>query len=257
MEKIRGFIKNPLGIIALFVTSIYGIAGLVIGPNFDNLQGGWERQPIIWFIILFPIVILWVFAYLVIKHNEKLYAPKDFDNQEGFLIANGKILKPHEKPKPLSNPEIIPVERRKGMYFFTYGKTDNAKTGYSVMEEVSMKRYADEHNMEIKTDVRITRDLACDGVAEKDGELFFFEVKVNYTPSRFENVMKSLSRLKAAIEKKTCTNVRLVLILVTEEKINEQLLMDMQNSASAIIPHLVIVNYKRNDILKEINNKKA
>lgn len=89
-EKISGFIKNPLGIIALFITSIYGIASLVIGPNLDNLQGEWERLPIILFIILFPLVILAVFSYLVIKHNEKLYSPKDFDNQEGFLIANGK-----------------------------------------------------------------------------------------------------------------------------------------------------------------------
>ena len=106
-EEKNSIVKNPLGIIALFITSIYGIAGLVIGPNFDNLQGNCERQPIIWYFILFPIVILGVFTYLVIKHNEKLYSPKDFDNQNGFLIANGKMIKPHEEPKPLANQEIL------------------------------------------------------------------------------------------------------------------------------------------------------
>lgn len=42
-EKENSIVKNPLGIIALFITSIYGIAGLVMGPNFDNLQGNCER----------------------------------------------------------------------------------------------------------------------------------------------------------------------------------------------------------------------
>lgn len=251
-EKNSGLIKNPLGIIALFITSIYGIAGLVIGPNFDKLYGDRERLPIIWFIILFPFVILVIFAYLVIKHNEKLYAPKDFDNQEGFLIANGKTLKPHEEPKPLSNPEIIPVKRKRSSCYFDWGRTNNSTSEYAKMEETSMKLYADEHNMEIKTEVRISRDMVCDGVAEKDGTLFVFEVKSNYNPSRFVSIMKNLSRMKDEIDKKVHTDMRFVLILVTEEKIRGQSLADMIGKSKTFIPNLEIVNYLISDIQKNI-----
>lgn len=91
----------------------------------------------------------------------------------------------------MTNPEIIPVERKTGLCFFTHGKTDNANADYSMLEKASMKRYADEHDMEIKTDVRISKDLTCDGVAKKEGKLFFFEVKLNYNPSRYEYIMKT------------------------------------------------------------------
>lgn len=247
MEKIRGFIKNPLGIIALFVTSIYGIAGLVIGPNFDNLQGGWERQPIIWFIILFPIVILWVFAYLVIKHNEKLYAPKDFDNQEGFLIANGKILTPHKEPKSLNNPELIPVKRKTSQCFFAHGKTNNSSLEYSIIEEAAMKRYADEHDIEIKTDVRISRDLTCDGVAEKDGKLYIFEVKQNYNPLQLERIIESLLRINEAIKIISNDCLRLILILVTEKRIEDHNLAQLKMRLECVMSHVEIINYLRHE----------
>ena len=106
-------IKNPLGIFALFVTFIDGIAGFVISVNFSNLKGSGERLPLIWFIVGFPVLILVTFVFLVIKYNEKLYAPKNFDNQEGFLIANGKSIKPNEMPTPLGKPEKIPLEKNK------------------------------------------------------------------------------------------------------------------------------------------------
>lgn len=87
MKQVEAFMRNPLGIIALFLSVIYGIAGYVISNGFSNLHGCCERLPLIYFIVFFLLIVLGVFTYLVVKHNEKLYAPNDFDNQDVFFIS--------------------------------------------------------------------------------------------------------------------------------------------------------------------------
>ena len=84
-ETAKGLAKNPLGIIALFIVLIYGFASLVLGLS-SNLQGA-ERMPIVWFLVIFPVIVLGVFAWLVSRHHEKLYAPKDYTDDKSFLDA--------------------------------------------------------------------------------------------------------------------------------------------------------------------------
>jgi len=81
----KGLTRNPLGIIALFISLIYGFACLVLSTSIDNLHSSCERLPLIWFIIIFPVVILIAFIYLVIFHHEKLYSPSDFRGDESFI----------------------------------------------------------------------------------------------------------------------------------------------------------------------------
>ena len=85
ISKAKGLTKNPLGIIALFISLIYGFACLVLGTSLKNLQGQCERLPLIWFIIIFPILILIAFTFLVVYHHEKLYAPSDFTDEKNFV----------------------------------------------------------------------------------------------------------------------------------------------------------------------------
>jgi lipopolysaccharide export LptBFGC system permease protein LptF len=63
--------RNPLGIIALFIVLIYGFASLVLTFG-ANLQSE-ERLPIVWFLVLFPVLALVVFGWLVSRHHAKLY----------------------------------------------------------------------------------------------------------------------------------------------------------------------------------------
>jgi hypothetical protein len=85
MDKAKGLTRNPLGIIALFISLIYGFACLVLSTSIKNLQYPCERLPLIWFIILFPILILGAFTYLVVKHHPKLYGPSDFKDEKNFI----------------------------------------------------------------------------------------------------------------------------------------------------------------------------
>ena len=79
----KGLARNPLGIIALFIVLIYGFAALTLGIN-SSLQST-ERLPLVWFLVLFPVIVLFTFVWLVSKHHEKLYAPGDYQTDEGFL----------------------------------------------------------------------------------------------------------------------------------------------------------------------------
>jgi CheY-like chemotaxis protein len=85
-EIAKGLARNPLGIIALFIVLIYGFASLVVGLS-DALSGG-ERLPLIWFLVVFPVLVLIVFAWLVSKHHAKLYAPTDYRQDESFIQAS-------------------------------------------------------------------------------------------------------------------------------------------------------------------------
>src|SRR5437588_11486769 len=78
--------RNPLGIIALFIVLVDGIAGFVLGVSSRSLQPN-EKLPLIYFLVFFPVVVLGVFYRLVAKHHEKFYAPGDFPDKEGFFRA--------------------------------------------------------------------------------------------------------------------------------------------------------------------------
>jgi hypothetical protein len=83
-ETARGLAHNPLGIIALFIVLVYGFASLVvgIGANLDPAS----TIVLVWFMVLFPVLVLGVFAWLVSRHHWKLYSPRDYGKGE-FMQA--------------------------------------------------------------------------------------------------------------------------------------------------------------------------
>lgn len=93
----RGLARNPLGVIALFLFLIYGLATLAFSVNTLTPQ---ERWPLVWFLVLFPLIVLATFAWLVSSHHEKLYAPSDYRDDEGFhrsTVARHQYLKELER----------------------------------------------------------------------------------------------------------------------------------------------------------------
>jgi CheY-like chemotaxis protein len=78
-----GLAKNPLGVIALFLVLVYGLAALVLvfGGNLTFP----ERMPIIIFLIAFPLIVLAAFLWLVVRHNQRLYAPHDFTDEDNWV----------------------------------------------------------------------------------------------------------------------------------------------------------------------------
>lgn len=85
LKETRYFLRNPLGIIGLFITIVYLIAAILLNNGLDKLHGNLERLPLIGFVVLFPIIILFVFYRLVTKHYDKIYGPTDFKTDSAFL----------------------------------------------------------------------------------------------------------------------------------------------------------------------------
>ena len=81
--------QGPLGIIALFIVLIHGFASLVFGLATDI--GESDRSILVWFLVLFPVGVFTVFAWLVSKHHGNLYPPQAFRNEEHFFnLAYGR-----------------------------------------------------------------------------------------------------------------------------------------------------------------------
>ena len=102
----QGLSRSPLGIIALFIVLIYGFAALVVGLGGQHL-GPQEQAHLVWFLALFPVVVLGVFAWLVARHHMKLYGPADMGSAEGFLKLQEVITRMRREIAILS--EVSPV----------------------------------------------------------------------------------------------------------------------------------------------------
>lgn len=82
-ETAKGLARNPLSIIALFIVLVYGFASLVTA--FAGSLTAAERLPLIYFLILFPVLVLGIFAWLVSRHSGQLFAPSDFKDEENYV----------------------------------------------------------------------------------------------------------------------------------------------------------------------------
>ncbi len=86
----KSLARNPLGIIALFIVLVYGFAALVTA--FAGSFSAGERIPLIYFLVLFPVLVLFVFAWLVSRHGGKLFAPEDFKNEDNYVKLQATVI---------------------------------------------------------------------------------------------------------------------------------------------------------------------
>jgi CheY-like chemotaxis protein len=79
----KALARNPLGIIALFIVLVYGFACLVTG--FSSSFTAAERTPLVYFLVVFPVLVLASFTWLVSRHSGKLFAPADFKDESNYV----------------------------------------------------------------------------------------------------------------------------------------------------------------------------
>ena len=82
-ETAKSLARNPLRIITLFIVLVYGFASLVTA--FARSLTPAERLPLIYFLIVFPILVLAVFPWLVSRPSGKLCAPTEFKNEDNYI----------------------------------------------------------------------------------------------------------------------------------------------------------------------------
>lgn len=211
MNNAKGLAKNPLGIIALFISLIYGFACLVMGISAEKLDAS-EKLPLVWFLIIFPIIVLAVFVYLVVFHHKKLYSPSDFREDKSFLETvdkNQKIIaefkeantkqitseisknKETPKPKTINKPETI--------------EFNDFKNKYIEIENLVLEKVETIYCSNVKRNVRIKglQNAEFDGIVTNQEEVVFVEIKYVRSISMNSSAIESLKSLsKKLIEYK-------------------------------------------------------
>lgn len=221
LKHAKTFTHNPLGIMALFVTACYGIAGFVFSSEFSNLKGYCERLPVIWFVILFPVIILAVFVWLVVNYNHKLYAPSDFKDDNLFAFVNGRSYNPGEEPKKIKKEERIDLNRQKKI---TEGNIMVSGMNLREWETLALKKLSDYLSLNIKSEVRIgdrRNGYVFDGIAEKGEEQYFIELKHIKSINLLGRVLPYLSRQADFIQRLDSPYSIFIIVFILERSITD------------------------------------
>ena len=188
LENAKDLARNPLGIIALFISLIYGLAVLLLSVAADRLTEP-ERWPIIIFIVVFPVLVLAAFYKLVTLHHGKLYAPGDFKEDNSFL----RTLSDEEREEKLEEEIAESISSKARMKVSSEGRASipvrdaayrQLRQEIPKIEESVISMLAKEMKVSAEKDVgiahtRVKFDAFFGLIAKK---LTFVEVKVLQSP---------------------------------------------------------------------------
>ena len=223
--------RSPLGIIALFVTLVYFFAALVVGPFGSHLEPG-QKWMLVLFLTLFPIIILGVFVYLVVRHHTKLYAPLDFRSDESFI----RTLTPEEqrsrREKEIAE-EQLELNASKSTSSSTPEQDDNnldedpslqmdASTRYLLAEDLVLRQIEAEREVTVRRQVALqgkSKTVTFDGIIVQSNEITAIEVKYVSSPASIGTVQDSVRRFIEVFaqvrENGPATTFKIVLAIVT------------------------------------------
>ncbi|EHY0994014.1 hypothetical protein [Vibrio parahaemolyticus] len=164
MEFLKGakeFARNPLGIIALFISLIYGFASLLLNSSAEKLTEN-ERWPLIIFVVIFPVLVLIAFYRLVTNHHGKLYAPADFKDDNSFL----RTLSPEEQEMKLESEvsETLGDSNEKVEESTSVPPTRKQKR--STSDQASKEARKQEHE-EFRQDLEVVEDQVINSLAKE------------------------------------------------------------------------------------------
>lgn len=230
--------RNPLGIIALFIVLVYGIAALVLGVSSNDLQPN-ERFPLICFLVIFPVIVLAVFYRLVSNHHVKLYAPNDFPDKDGFF----RVLSPLEQKKKLEEEiklveadietekaSLSPTPEVKSIDAETNGKelikNISTRHAYVLAEELAFREIENLNGVSINRQVSVGRDFRVDGIYFlSDGTTVAVEIKyvrkIKYIDKIFKNEVNRFSQIAESFAISGRPKPAFSLVIVTENVSDE------------------------------------
>ena len=240
IEKV-GTIKNPLTIIAIFA-AIAEISGTIVLP-FINAE---HQGLYIWFLMIFPLVLVITF-FLTLNFNHKvLYAPSDYKNEDNFLRSFQKasfIEKARKIDAEIENLENIQImgnqsEEPIKQDDLSYKKLIKRSTQatYYLAEELVFAKLAKEFGTEIQREVKplgVERGYVFDGVISDRSAMTIIEVKfvrnaiIHRLQDTINRIEGSLSNLSNAERR----NMKLLLAVVTDQEgsINDRITQQLEN----------------------------
>lgn len=217
----KDLVKNPIGIIALFISMIYGFANLLLGATASSLSS-YERFPLIIFIVLFPVVVLGIFYLLVSRHHGKLYAPGDYKDDQSFLRTlsqeerEQKLEKDIEEAIPLATDEQTPTQNQPNTSAYAAQRPINeVKDELRLIENLVVTKFESELNQRAERDVAVGDTGAnFDALFHTEGKFTFLEVKSIRHPVIGGSILDRLLYNAVIAEKYLGSKMRLVVAVV-------------------------------------------
>lgn len=217
--------RNPLGIMAMFILLVYGVSALL----FNFVGDGLSQNQKWWFVVfltIFPVIVLFVFTFLVAKHHKKLYAPSDY-RDERCAFGNTSPKEQQEKyEKEVREEEKELKESSKE------NKTNLEKRIKDIREKIESIKDDVFYYYERKFDYEIDKDIwfkthngkvYFDGISERNHTLNFFVIKYSSCNMFSIPILKSvvfdvINVKNFMVETRKCADYRyrLKLILVVD-----------------------------------------
>ncbi|NAX48821.1 hypothetical protein CAG70_17695 [Photobacterium halotolerans] len=175
-------VKNPLTVIAMFA-GIAEISGTIVLPFVDESHQG----TFIWFLMLFPAMLVGVFFATLNFNHKVLYAPSDYKDEENFLKLFG-FSEPHEQYEKIRE-ELNEDISDKSL------NSKNLKLSQAILaEKLSLMSISKKMNLTFKPDVKFKtpsgRYILFDGVAIDGAYVHAFESKLFTHKSTVKNRVK-------------------------------------------------------------------
>jgi hypothetical protein len=230
--------RNPLGIIALFISLIYGMSAFLLGASVKNLSQ--ENQNwLVYFIVTFPFVVLFVFGWLVSAHHTKLYGPADYRSDKGFLDA-GRSVPTMEVGKriaqELAENSLIEVPPKRSSASSSDAPIARSESG-AIVEQATSRSYElsriylaeglvfqalqAEFEGTIRKDVKIAGRHVDGIIYSPNGTVTIVEVKIISVKSpnwhnRVRDGERYMTQFRSALQNADTKNVQLLLALVVD-----------------------------------------
>lgn len=118
LQTARSYTSNPLGFIPAFIMLVYAAMPILVFTQSDKLRQT-DITALVYFLVLFPVILFIGFLWAV-KYHFKLYAPKDYNDDDSFFIsvlmtAAAIQRKNNGKQLPLNELKSIADELRNGV----------------------------------------------------------------------------------------------------------------------------------------------
>lgn len=222
----KDLVKNPIGIIALFISLIYAFANLLLGATAGTLDHA-ERFPLIAFIVLFPVVVLGVFYLLVTRHHGKLYAPGDYKDDKSFLrtlTQEERELKLEKEAQEVQEaqdaqapcqPEQSDAQRPAQNTQQTAQRASDIRNELQLVESLTVSKFESEFKQRAERDVGVgSGGVNFDAFFDIGGKFTFLEIKIGRHPATFNMMLDRILYNAIVADRFLNSNFKLIVALV-------------------------------------------
>jgi hypothetical protein len=247
VPNLQNNVRNPLGVIAMFVSFAYVsmVASFTIG--IDKLNGASERLPIIWFLILFPLIIFIAFISLIILCNEKLFGPLDYRDDSSFILMNRHEIDDKADDK-LSESNKINESKNNS-------KIPDSRLVYKIIQHNISSKLSEEFGIPFIENVKMIsgrKFVMFDAVGQGLDNNYYVECL--YLPSEpsesWYRRQASHIRINKELLNKTETSYSIIYALIVDDGFNKN---EVENQFKKNLPQITIRWYNREKIINSVN----